>query len=399
MIIIQIIVAVILGIMAGCITGLTPGVHINLVSTLILSLSPFLLQFTSSLILSVFIVSMSILHTFLDAIPSIYLGAPESDENALSVLPGHRYLLQGKGYEALKLTVIGSLFAIILGILLCPLIIKILPLIYLTLKSYIAYLIIISSLFLIFREKKKFWALSIFLLAGIFGIISLNLNIKNQLFPLLSSLFGISGLLLSLKNKVQIPKQIITSPKVFSNQTFKAISSGTLVGTFTAIMPGLGPAQAAIIASQITKLKDSGFLILTGSLNTLNMVISFIAIFSINKARSGSVVIISRLMEIITQKDLILFLAISLITGIIATFLTLKIAKLFSSLITKINYQKLCIGIIFLIIAMTIYLSSFLGLVVLITGSFLGMLPPLLNIGRNHLMGCLILPVILFFLL
>jgi len=396
---IEIIIAIALGILAGTISGIIPGVHTNLINTLLLSLSPLLLQFTSPLILSVFIISMVILHSFMNSIPAIYLGAPESSDNALTVLPGHKYLLKKKGFEALTLTVIGSLLSLIIGILLTPVIIKILPIIYTTIKDYIGYLLLITISLLILRDQKKLIALFIFLLAGVYGLATLNLNIQNPLFPMLSSLFGISGLLLSLKNKTTIPKQIITYPKIFTKQTLKALFSGTLIGTFTTLMPGLGPAQAAIIASQLTKLKDSGFLILVGALDTLAMVTSFIAIYSIDKARNGAVIIIGKLIETITLQNLILFLTVTLITGIIATFLTLKLAKFSSSLITKINYQKLGISIIILITIMTFWLSSYQGLLVLTIGSFLGLLPPLLGTGRNHLMGCLIIPTILYLIL
>ncbi|MAG20210.1 hypothetical protein CL618_02140 [archaeon] len=396
---IDIILAILLGLIAGTITGLTPGLHLNTVSLFTFTFSPFLLTYTTPIILAVFIISMAINHTFMNSIPAIFIGAPESSDNALTVLPGHKYLLKKKGFEALTLTVIGSLFSLIIGILLTPIIIKILPIIYTTIKDYIGYLLLITISLLILRDQKRLIALIIFLLAGTYGLATLNLNIQNPLFPMLSSLFGISGLVLSLKNKTTIPKQIITYPKIFTKQTFKAVFSGTLIGTFTTLMPGLGPAQAAIIASQLTKLKDSGFLILVGALDTLAMVTSFIAIYSIDKARNGAVIIIGKLIETITLQNLILFLTVTLITGIIATFLTLKFAKFSSSLITKINYQKLGISIIILITIMTFWLSSYQGLLVLTIGSFLGLLPPLLGTGKNHLMGCLIIPTILYLIL
>jgi len=397
--IIEITIAVLVGVIGGIFSGLTPGIHTNLLVTLLFSISPFLLAFTSPLIISALIVSMAITHTFLNVLPAVYLGAPDSEGKILSVLPGHRMLLQGKGYEAVTLTVLGSFLAIILGIALTPLLLKFLPALYSSIKNYIGYLLVIISIYMIFRERKKFWAFFIFMLAGIFGMSVLNLNMKEPLFPLLSSLFGVAGLLISLKDNVKIPQQLITKITIPKMEVVKAMSSAGIVGTFVSLMPGLGPAQAAIIGSQIIKLTDKGFLILVGSLETLGMVTSFIAITSINKARNGAVVVISRLMETITQKDLIIFLIVAFITGLIAIFLSLKLAKIFSSLITKINYQKLCIAIIVLIIGMCFWLSSYLGLFVLIVGSFIGMLPSLIGIGKNHLMGCLLLPVILFFLL
>ena len=397
--IIEITIAVLVGVIGGIFSGLTPGIHTNLLVTLLFSISPFLLAFTSPLIISALIVSMAITHTFLNVLPAVYLGAPDSEGKILSVLPGHRMLLQGKGYEAVTLTVLGSFLAIILGIALTPLLLKFLPALYSSIKNYIGYLLVIISIYMIFRERKKFWAFFIFMLAGIFGMSVLNLNMKEPLFPLLSSLFGVAGLLISLKDNVKIPQQLITKIAIPKMEVVKAMSSAGIVGTFVSLMPGLGPAQAAIIGSQIIKLTDKGFLILVGSLETLGMVTSFIAITSINKARNGAVVVISRLMETITQKDLIIFLIVEFITGLIAIFLSLKLARIFSSLITKINYQKLCIAIIVLIMGMCFWLSSYLGLFVLIVGSFIGMLPSLIGIGKNHLMGCLLLPVILFFLL
>ena len=75
----ELIIALLLGVTSGIITGLTPGIHINLVSLLVLQFTPLLLPYFSLLSLATFIMSMSIAHTFLDVIPSVFLGAPESD--------------------------------------------------------------------------------------------------------------------------------------------------------------------------------------------------------------------------------------------------------------------------------------------------------------------------------
>ena len=112
----EILLAIFCGCCAGIITGIIPGIHINLVSLLLVSLSGYMLGFTSPLVLAVFIISMAVTHTFLDPIPSIFLGAPDADQ-ALNVLPGHRLLMQGMGYEAVKLTVIGSLLSLILTLI------------------------------------------------------------------------------------------------------------------------------------------------------------------------------------------------------------------------------------------------------------------------------------------
>ena len=117
---IEILVMIVLGVLFGVVTGLTPGIHINLVALLVVSFSPLLLGFVSPLSLGVFIIAMSVNHSFLDSIPGVYLGAPDEDQ-ALNVLPGHKMLLKGEGYKAVKLTLIGSFFSLILCLLLSPL--------------------------------------------------------------------------------------------------------------------------------------------------------------------------------------------------------------------------------------------------------------------------------------
>jgi putative membrane protein len=55
--------------------------------------------------------------------------------------------------------------------------------------------------------------------------------------------------------------------------------------------------------------------------------------------------------------------------------------------------------IIVLISILSLVFGGILGLIVLATSTFIGMLAPLINVKRSHAMGCLLLPVILFFIL
>ncbi|MBD3202883.1 hypothetical protein GF327_01200 [Candidatus Woesearchaeota archaeon] len=72
---------------------------------------------------------------------------------------------------------------------------------------------------------------------------------------------------------------------------------------------------------------------------------------------------------------------------------------MFSKLIVKVNYKMLVVSIIIFIFAMSLFLNGPIGILVLFTSTAIGLIAPLKNIGRNHAMGCLILPVILYFLL
>jgi len=283
---IQILIALFLGIAAGIITGLIPGVHVNLISLLLLSLSGYFLGFTNPLVLSVFIIAMSVTHTFLDAIPATFLGAPDA-AMALSVLPGHKLLLEGKGYEAVKLTVIGSLLSLIVVLLIIPLMIPIVPLIYEFIQPYIGYILIFVVVYMILKEssvKNKAWALVLFLLSGVLGLLTLNMpNLRQPLFPLLSGLFGVSALVISLNQNTKIPKQKI-SETIFvePKKKVKAVSAAVFSGSLTGIFPGLGSAQAAIIGMQLVgDIGNYAFMILIGGINTVNFVFSLVTLYTL----------------------------------------------------------------------------------------------------------------------
>jgi len=255
----EIIIALIVGILAGTFTGLIPGIHINLVGIFLVSLSASLFSSLNPLYLVIFIASMAITHTFIDFIPSIFLGCPDTDTE-LSVLPGHELLKQGQGYEAIILTCYGSLVAIFILILISFPSILIISKTYEFIKILIPGLLILTSFFLISLEKKKFSALFVFLLTGFLGLCVLNLpSIKESLLPLLTGLFGGSMLVISIKNKTQIPKQKITKPKT---KLLRPIIGALIASPLCSFLPGLGSGQAAIIGNTISRTNKKGFLVL-----------------------------------------------------------------------------------------------------------------------------------------
>lgn len=397
-------IAAILGILAGVITGIVPGIHINLVSLLVVSFSTYILNFFSLISLGAFIISMSITHTFLDIIPAIFLGAPEL-ETALSVLPGHALLLSGYGYEAVKLTVIGSLFSLIFTIFLIPIFIFVFPLVYEKIQNWIGLILLLTVAYMILKENdlnSRFWAFIVFLLSGILGIIVLNYpNLNQPLFPMLSGLFGLSLLITSMNKNVEIPKQYITDMiKVDKINTFKSLVSATISGSLVSWLPGMGPAQAAIIGSNIIgKINNYCMLILIGGINTVSMLISLVALYTIEKARNGSIIAIMQLLGRIEINTFILYVGISLFAAGITSFITLFISKIISSRINSVNYKKLSFAIIFFITLITFYFSSFIGVFVLLISTAIGLIPSIVNVKKSHAMGCLILPVILYFVL
>lgn len=384
----------------GIITGLTPGIHVNLVATSLFALSPLLLNYFEPLSLAVFIISLSVVHSFLDTIPSIYLGAPEN-ENALSVLPGQKMLLKGEGHQAVKITILGTYIGMIVAIILIPLFMFSAQKIFAFLKPYLVYLLIILMAYMILKNKQKFWNFLLFMISGTLGVIVFSIpNLNEPLFPMLSGLFGVSGLMISYFENTKIPLQKIeTKIKLKIKDLIKAIFGSSIAVFLIQFFPGLGPAQGAVISNQIVKdVKDKGYLALVGAMGTMSVVFSLVTFYTLGKAKDGTIVVISKLLDVNFNSFLIL-VVVFLFAGSVSVFLTLWFSKIFSKFIVKVNYKMLVISIILFIFGMSLFLNGWLGIIVLITSAAIGLIAPLKGIGRNHAMGCLILPVILYFIL
>ena len=392
----EIMIALFLGILAGTITGLIPGIHINLLGAILISLSITILSFVLPIYIITFIVAMAITHTFIDFIPSIFLGCPDTDTE-LSILPGHELLKKGRGYEAILLTTYGSIAAIFLLIIISIPSIIILPKIYELIKNIIPYFLIGISFMLITLEKNKKLSAFVFLITGFLGYFVLNFNSLNQpLLPLLTGLFGASNLVLSIKNKTKIPPQKITHPK---KPKIKPLLSSLIASPLCSFLPGLGSGQAAIIGNTIIPSNQKGFLTLIGATNTLVMGFSFLSLYTISKTRTGAAVAIQEIIGQIPKNTIILILVIILISGIIAFLITKKISKIICKKAHKIKYTTLSIITLIVLSSIVLIVSGIVGLIILTISTFTGIYCISLNVRRTNMMGCLLIPTILFYLI
>ncbi|MBS3077319.1 tripartite tricarboxylate transporter permease [Candidatus Pacearchaeota archaeon] len=401
--IIWLVVALLVGVLLGTFTGLFPGIHINLVAaTLLASLGYF--SRVEPIVLVVFIVAMAITHTFVDFIPSVFLGAPEED-SFLAVLPGHQLLIEGRGFEAIVMTLYGGLAALPIVLVFSFAYVLFLPGIYEIVRIAIPYLLILVSLYLVLAEEEWILSGAIFLLAGFLGMFVFNLPVKEPLLPMLTGLFGVSGLIVSLKSKVQIPNQKIKSlkeVKLSRKDFWSSIAAGAFSAGVCSFLPGIGSGHAAVMGSEISgsvKENQRSFLFLVGMINTMMMALSFVTIYAIGKTRSGAAVAVSELLGEMTSSDLAVIVAMVLASGVLAFFAGLQLAKLFSSRISKLSYRGLSWSVIGLLLVVNLFLTNALGILVLITSSALGVFCIQSRVRRIQLMGVLLVPTILYYLM
>ncbi|MBS3088968.1 tripartite tricarboxylate transporter permease [Candidatus Pacearchaeota archaeon] len=396
----EIIIALFIGIFFGVCSGLFPGIHINLVAAFLLASIGYF-SGIEGIVLVVFIVAMAITHTFIDFIPSVFLGAPD-DENFLAVLPGHELLRKGRGHEAVVLTLYGGLIALPIILIFSVVFILFLPIVFGFVKSIIAYILIFSSLYLVFREKEFILGIVVFLMAGFLGLFAFNLPVREPLLPLLSGLFGLSGLIISVKTKTKIPRQKISKLKEIRMNVkdfLKTSFAVAVAAPLCSFLPGIGSGHAAIIGSEISGSREKRkFLFLVGAVNTVVMGLSFVTVYAIGKGRTGSAAVVQEILGEISFRDLLLILGVVVVVGLIAFVLGVGLSKFFARYVMRFNYSKISLIVAGILVIVNLILSNWIGIVVLITGAAVGIFCVTSNVRRIQMMGCLLLPSIVYYL-
>ncbi len=397
------IIPVLIGTFLGTITGLTPGLHINLVSVLILSSSPFLLKFASPETLFIVIICMALTHIFLDFIPSTFLGVP-SEETATTIFPSHELVIQGEGVKAIILPIIGCILSFLFCLICVPFLIILFPYISDFLKGKVGTFLLFIILFIMYLEHQRDAlkeSLMIFGLAGVLGYFVLNSKISEPLFPLLSGLFGVSMIIPSIKSKSRIPPQRkLRKELIFDllkETKGKYILISSFAGGLTGFLPGIGASQASIIGSIITKeYERDSYLLMQGGINTVNFFISLITFYTIAKPRNGALVVGQKLVRSISSDFLLTCLIALVTTAIIATILAILISAKISAMMAKIDYILLMKIILASIVIITFFLSGMEGIIIMVIASVIGTIAVRKNIPKHHCMACILVPVMLW---
>jgi putative membrane protein len=383
------------GCLCGIGTGMIPGIHVNTVLPFL-----FMTPFTGELG-AVLIFSLAITHTFVDFIPSTLFGVPD-DETVLSILPAHRLLLAGRGYEAVKLTVIGGLGAFICS---CVFFFPLLPFlskIFLKISPFMGYLILGFVLYIVLFEKtwkRIFFALIIFCSTGIYGQIVLSGHLIPEnivLFPVFGGLFGLSTLIMSMKTCTTLPYQSLDGKiHVKASSLAYNVLKGGIAGMIVSFFPGIGPAHASTLLSARSSSRQ--FLISVSGVNTANAVFGLAVLYTLGKTRSGALMAIQSITDC-NSHTVGLLLSSGCIASGIAAISTLGLARIMVRLLTHVNYRYVTMISCGVIISTVGLMTGGIGLLILGVGSCLGLLPVFMGIRRLHCMGVLLFPILIYYM-
>ena len=389
----DILLFVLLGTGVGIVFGLVPGLHPNTIVLFVPFISQLGLPAASAI---AFVVSIGVSNTFLDFIPSILLGA--SEDSGLGAMPGHRMLLQGNGYEAVKLAVIGALGSVIFVVALLPAIVIAVPPLYAHARALTYGLLAAIVIVMVLSEKRgKMPAAALcFFLAGAVGLAASHVPVDKTLvlFPILSGLFGVSILLFASRGKVEIRNRG-KEVRVTGRLQRRSVVLGSVGGIFSGFLPGVGSAEVASLAS--TDRNDKSFLMILGSIALSNALLSILALWLIGNSRSGLAAALEQLTHI-GAGEFMLIIAVTLLVAGISAIITLRLAKRSVGFITNNDYSLVSKAIIVMIVAMTIIFTGLYGVLLLATCTAIGIFAKACGVRRGILMGVLILPTILFYL-
>ncbi len=397
----EILIAIIAGVTAGTFTGLIPGIHVNLITAILVSSTAILSPFFSLFQIVIIIIAMAITHTFVGSIPSILFGAPDESQYLLA-LPGHKLVLEGKALTAIYLTLVGSYGGLLFSLIAIPLVMFLMKIISETIDGFVGHTLLIAVILLLFFESpsKRFFAALFFLLSGLLGILVFETpNLSQPLLPLLSGLFGTSLLIESLRQKSYFPTQNMSIEKQSLKSSIPLFQLSTIAGFFAAFLPGLGSSQSAIFASKF--LRDQTpqkFLLVVSGINTISMSLSLITFYLFDKSRNGAVVGIQELIGSLSLTQLLLSITTLLVAASLSFFIAYKLSVVGVHIVSKISYVKIVSVIICVIILLVFFFDGFVGLLILCTATLLGLSATHKGVAKHYLMGCLLVSTILFFL-
>ena len=393
---ITLILSLIIGILLGTFAGLLPGLHPNTISEILSSFN-----YSDPLFLAVAIIVSAAVNNMVALLPAIFLFIPDSD-SVLSILPAQKLVLKGKGKIAVLVCASAAALTLFFLIFILPVSYLILPFLYSLIKPFIAFILILASIFFIFIEERKnrMKSLFVFILSGFFGVLLLLSNLSslvdNPLFIVFIGFFALSSIFLSLGRKSLIPHQEQKEYKLeFGRMFIFIVFSSTIIGALADLIPAINsPAQLATFISPITNTPIT-FLAATTSITVSHYANSIVAFERIGKARTGTLVNVEELVKDVDLNKTLLFVVFYFIGTAIGIFLLLLFSNYVIDIINNIDQKMINLFILFFLLATIILSSGLFGFILCLISTAIGLLPPLLGVRRTHLMAFLIIPSIL----
>jgi len=411
------------GTLLASLLAIVPALHIYNVAGFILLASGTLAAWMNPEQMAFLFLGLITGYAMLNTISSIFLSVPD-DSTVFIVLPGQKYLLQQRGYEAVVLTGIGGLGGLAALTLLAPVASRLLPPIREILRPHMAWILWTIIAYMLLSEWpkgtdrapagwKRWWdgwrslvaGLATFLLSGLLGFVMMYRSLVptevayQNLLPAFVGLFAVPWVLQNLMARVELPPQHIarTVDAPFS-AIFQGTAAGVLGGMFAAFFPVITGGIGGFLAGHATAQRDErAFVISQGASKVVYYVGGFLLFFvpGLHLTRGGMAWMVSTQYSTYTPERYFWATAAVLAAGVLAFFLSLGLPRLVIALTARVSYRLISFVTLAILLVVVFAMTGWGGMAVCAVATGIGLIPVLWGSRRMNAMGVLLLPIAL----
>jgi len=374
-------------------------------------------------VLSMFMLGLVVGYAVVNTIPSIFLGAPD-DSTLFIVLPGQKYMMQSRGFEAVVLAGVGSLGGLLALLLLSPLMSQIFPAVRAVLAPHLHWILLAIIVFMLMSEWPKgsgrgrtglarfcdAWrslgaGVLTFVLSGVLGMIlfygsllPVEMAFQN-LMPAFVGLFAIPWVLLNLISQAQVPAQHVSrSVDLSPGLVARGVGAGVLGGLFAAFFPAVTGGVGGFLAGHATAQRDDRlFIVSQGASKLVYYVGAFLFFFvpGLHLTRGGMSSMLSVVYTPDTPASFWVVVGAILLGGALALGMLLWLSGLAVRVVVRFDYRWISAATLLLLVTIVMALTGWQGMLVAIVAAGIGLLPVMWGSRRMNCMGVLLLPMTL----
>ncbi len=369
-----------------------------------------------------FMTALVVAYAMVNTVPSIFLGTP--DESALFLtLPGQKYLMQGRGYEATLLTGVGGLVGVVFLALIAPVAGFLLSRLRVIFAPHMFWLLGLMLAFLVLSEWPKggdrgrpaarFWdawksllaGQATLLLSGLLGFILLYRPVVpaesafQNIMPAFVGLYAVPWIVTNVISIHEVPRQhVAKSLDLDPLLVTRGGAAGAGGGLFAAFFPILTGGMGGLLAGHATAARDERIFILSqGTSKVVYYVGALMLLFvpDLHLTRGGMAWMMSGFYTPATPGEYWTVIATILISGGLSFLLLVWLTKATIRIVQRVNFRVLSLATLAIVTSVVLAMTGPGGFLVMVVSTGIGLIPVLFHSRRMNCMGVLLIPVML----